>query len=323
MDDFENFKNQEAQEPLKRSRTFKKKKNKMNDSQKQRIEEVKNYDYTTKYECITKSVASINKNGCVAVCINCDKYHTIDQITKQIEFKIYRDSTTEFVKIKNVDTESYTCSAISLNENDLVLLFQADEKINRYGYDKFLPQILHLYDLKKSETIKLQVQIGFLIKKTIRSFMNEENIYFITEEMPFIHIFNLKLEHLGSVGSLNYPNQYYIESNEIFIHNGYIFCQNGNIVGILNETTGVFLKKLELIEDEFEIVGINKNSEIFIFAPKKQLIQKYSIDCKLEKEYDLTEEFDSINESKSIQMNENGKILINDKKNLKLKIFDI
>jgi hypothetical protein len=295
----------------------------MDDFEKQKIEEVKNYDYATKYEHITKSVASINKNGCFAVCINCDKYNTMNKIKKQIEFKIYRDSTTEFVKIKNVDVALYTCSAISLNENDLVLLFEGEGKISRYGDITILPKILHLYDLKKSDTAKLQVEKEFFNKKTIRSFMNEENIYFVTEEMPFIHIFNLKLEHLGSVGSLNYPNQYYIESNKIFIHNGFIFCQNGKIVGILNETTGAFLKKLELIEDEFEIIGINKNSEIFIFITKKQLIQKYSIDCKLEKEYDLIEQFDSINELKTIQMNENGKILINDKKNLKLKIFDM
>jgi hypothetical protein len=294
----------------------------MVNSQKQRIMEGKNYDYATKYECITKSVASINKNGCFAVCINCDKYNTTNQITKQIEFKIYRDSTIEFVKIKNVDAASYTCSAISLNENDLVLLFEAEVKIDYYGYKTILPKILQLYDLKKSDTAKLQAGIGFFNTKTIRSFMNEETIYFITEEMPFIHIFNLKLEHLGSVGSLNYPNQYYIESNKIFINKGCILYQNAKTIGILNET-GAILKKLELIQDEFEIIGFSKNSEIFILVPKKQLIQKYSIDCKLEKEYDLNEEFDSINELKSIQMNENGKILINDKKNLKLKIFNI
>jgi hypothetical protein len=306
----------------------------MDDSHKQKIEEVKNYDYA-KYECITKSVASLNKNGCFAVCINCDIWNTMNKITKNIRFKVYRDSTTEFVKIENVDTASYTCSAISLNENDLVLFFEAEiafdfynnitKKQNCFGNITAVPkkQILQLYDLKKLDTAKLKVETAFL-NKTIRSFMNEENIYFITEMQPYIHIFNLKLQHLSSVGALNYPNQYYIESNKIFINNGYIFCQNGNIVGILNETTGVFLKKLELIiEDEFEIIGCSKNSEIFIFVPIKQLIQKYSIDGKLEKEYDLTEEFNSINESKSIQMNENGKILINDKKNFKLKIIEI
>jgi hypothetical protein len=296
----------------------------MDDSQKQRIVEVKNYGYATKYEHITKSVASINKNGCFAVCINCDKWDTMNQITKRIEFKIYSDSTTESVKIKNVDTASYTCSAVSLNENDLFLLFEAAEvKLDFSGKKTTLPKILHLYDLKKLDTAKLQVVTGFLNKKTIRSFMNESNIYFVTEEMPFIHIFNLKLEHLGSVGALNYPNQYYIESNKIFINNGYIVYQNAKTVEILNETTGIFLKKLVLIQGEYEIIGISKISEIFIFAPKKQLIQKYSIDGKLEKEYDLIEQFDSINELKSIQMNENGKILINDKKNLKLKIFDL
>jgi hypothetical protein len=296
----------------------------MDDFEKQKIEEVKNYDYATKYEYITKSVASINKNGCFAVCINCDIWNALNNITKQIELKLYRDSTTEFVKIKNVESASYSCSAISLNENDLVLLFEAGVKFDCYGNITALPkkQILHLYDLKKLDTAKLQVETEFL-NKTIRSFMNEENIYFVTEEMPFIHVYNLKLEHLGSVGVMDYPNQYYIESNEIFIHNGYIFCQNGKIVGILNETTGAFLKKLELIEDKSEIIGISKNSEIFIFVPIKQLIQKYNIDGKLEKEYDLTEEFDSINESKSIQINEYGKIVINDKKNFKLKIFEI
>jgi hypothetical protein len=294
----------------------------MDDSQKQRTVELKSYDYyATKYECITKSVASINKHGCFAVCINIDKRNTMNQITKRIEFKIYRDSTTEFVKIKNVDTESYTCSAISLNENNLVLFFEAEILFDRYN-NLLRRQILHLYDLKKLDTSELQVETGFL-SKTIRSFMNEENIYFINEKQPFIDVYNLNLEHLGSVGSLNYPNQYYIEANEIFIHNGYIFCQNGKIVGILNETTGVFLKKRDLIEDEFEIIGISKNSEIFIFVPIKQLIQKYNIDGKLEKEYDLIEQLDSTNESKSIQMNENGKILINYKKNLKLKIFDL
>jgi hypothetical protein len=293
----------------------------MDDFEKQKIEEVKNYDYATKYEHITKSVASINKNGCFAVCINIDKRNTMNQITKRIEFKIYRDSTTEFVKIENVDAASYTCSAISLNENNLVLFFEAEISFDRYN-NLSKRQILHLYDLKKLDTAKLRVETGFL-SKTIRSFMNEENIFFITENQPFIHIFNLKLEHLGSVGSLNYPNQYYIESNKIFIHNGYIFFQNGKIVGILNETTGVFLKKRDLIEDEFEIIGISKNSEIFIFVPIKQLIQKYNIDGELEKEYDLIEELYSIDKLKSIQINEYGKILINDKKNLKLKIFDI
>jgi hypothetical protein len=297
----------------------------MDNFDEQRIVEVKNSDYATKYEYITESVASINKNGCFAVCIKCDIWNALNNITKQIELKLYRDSTTEFVKIKNVDTASYTCSAISLNENDLVLLFEAGVTFDCFGNITAVPkkQILQLYDLKKLDTAKLKVETAFL-NKTIRSFMNEENIYFVTEEMPFIHVYNLKLEHLGSVGVMDYPNQYYIESNKIFMNNGYIFCQNGKIVGILNETTGAFLKKLELIiEDEFEIIGCSKNSEIFIFVPIKQLIQKYSIDGKLEKEYDLTEEFDSINESKSIQMTENGKILVNDKKNFKLKIFEI
>jgi hypothetical protein len=225
--------------------------------------EVNKYDYANNYEHITKSVASINTNGCIAVCINCDIFEASKSITKQIKLKIYSDWTTKVqstVKITDIYTARYECSAILLNEKFLVLVFE-----DNLSYST--KKILHLYDLKQLDTAILKVETEYL-NNIIRSFMNEEKIYFITEEMPFIYIFNLKLEPLGSIGSLNYPNQYYIESNKIFINNGYIFCQNAKTVGILNETTGVLLKKLELIEDEFEIIGINRNSEIFVFAPK-------------------------------------------------------
>jgi hypothetical protein len=190
----------------------------------ERIVEVKNFDYVNKYEYVTKSVASINKYGCFAVCVHCDILESLDKKTKKTELKIYRDSTAEFVKVIDINTSRYECSAISFNGKDLVLL--CEDYLNEYA-----KQILHLYDLKQLDTAKLQVETEYL-NKTIRSFMNEENIYFINEKQPFIHVYNLNLEHLNSVGSLNYPNQYYIESNKIFINNGFIFCQNANNVEI-------------------------------------------------------------------------------------------
>ena len=291
----------------------------MQDSDKQHILEVKNYDYATKYEYTTKSVAAINKNGCLAVCIKCDLWNALSAITKQIELKVIYDSNTECAKIKNVNVASYSVSAIALSESHVVLLFETEVKYDDYGNKTSLTQkqIMQLYDLKKLDSSKLQIESGSLYN-TIHSFMNEENIYFITESQPFIHIFNLKLEHLGSVGSPNYANQYHIESNKININNGYIFCQEERKIRIFNEITGIFIREFELDEDIFEIVGITKLSEICVFYSTKHLIKKYNFNGKLETEYGPIEE-----DTESIQMTENGIILINDKKNLKLKILEI
>ena len=69
----------------------------------------------------------------------------------------------------------------------------------------------------------------------------------------------------------------------------------------MNETTGW--------EDEFEMIKISKNLEIFVFNSTKDIIQKYTFDGKLEKDYDTIEEADLI------EIAETGKILVNDVKN--------
>ena len=57
------------------------------------------------------------------------------------------------------------------------------------------------------------------------------------------------------------------------------------------------------------MIKISKNLEIFVFNSTKDLIQKYSFDGKLEKDYDTIEEADLI------EIAETGKILVNDVKN--------
>ena len=66
------------------------------------------------------------------------------------------------------------------------------------------------------------------------------------------------------------------------------------------------------------MAGISEQSEIFTYIKRECLIQKYSFDGRLVEEYGPIK-----GPIDSIEITENGKILINDTTNFKLKILEI
>ena len=127
-----------------------------------------------------------------------------------------------------------------LNENYLVLLLEDNSENRYYTHGEIIPHrhFIQLYDLKKLNSIKLEMMLQTRMTNIINSFINTEKIYFITKSQPFVQIYDFKFNHIGSFGSLENQNQYHMISNQILINNGYIFNQKKSKIKILNETTG-------------------------------------------------------------------------------------
>jgi hypothetical protein len=201
----------------------------------------------------------------------------------------------------------------------VVLLLEDNSEIKYFAHGEEIPRrhFIQLYDLKKLDSIKLETMLQTRMVDVVSSFINEEKIYFITETHQFVHIYDFKFNHIASFGSPENLNQYRIVSNDILMYNGFIFNQKKNKVKILNESNGLFIKEIELTEDKFQMIKINKNLDIIVYNLAKIFIQKYSFNGILVKEYG------SIEGGDLVDITENDKILVNDAKNFRLKVLEI
>ena len=184
-------------------------------------------------------------------------------------------------------------------ENNLLALFYNPSSFYSYSC------IIELYDVKEFKLLKTE---GLSVK-ILKIFMNDYKLFVVTEESPFLRIFDNVLNHIKSIEFPQAP-----DTNNIFIRSEKIFFQKGNTVSYLNENNGFYQKDFE-IEDSFEIVSIiSKTSEIITCSSKERIIRVYKFDGTIVGEF-CVPHFWRVD---SICMNESGKIVINDKKRKKI-----
>jgi hypothetical protein len=113
---------------------------------------------------------------------------------------------------------------LCLNDNVIALFYNSDT------FDCYERTIVHetieIYQVNEVTLWKSKV----IDRRVNKIFINDDKIFIITEESPFLNAFNENLELLGST---RFPGSYSVQSNRIFIANEKIFIQKGNVVCIL------------------------------------------------------------------------------------------
>ena len=115
--------------------------------------------------------------GCVAIFIHSEVFNANSK-TEKFELKIFNDSNAKCIKIPYY--ESYQCKSISLNDSNLMLHFESEARNS----------FTQLYNLN-SETEEVKTSLHTEITQVIRSNINDEKIYLVTEQQPCVHVLNL------------------------------------------------------------------------------------------------------------------------------------
>ena len=259
--------------------------------------------YGVKHSEIKDSLVSVSDNGYVAMLSKSNVYDEDFSKSKLYSLTIYENNK---IKISsNLKTRQFI--GMCLNENVIILF----HRFSRFAQNKYVNgSTLELYDvneLKLSKSIEIKRNIN-------KIFISESKIFAISKEdgkNPLIIVFD---ESLKQIIATKLSQAYCLKSTQIFIGCRKIFIQKGNVINIINENMGFFQEDFK-IEDSFEIVSIShKTSEIITFSSKKRIICVYKLDGTIVGELNVSN-FCQID---SICMNGRGKMVINDKKKLKL-----
>ena len=124
----------------------------------------------------------------------------------------------------------------------------------------------------------------------------------------------MKLELVNKIGQLQHPNNPFyfpIDIIQLEVKNGKYFWLNSSGLNILNEKTGVLLKKIEIKADKFLVNS--KNILIFINYQSK-LISQYDFNGKKCFETNFT----SLPNITSASFNSNDRVVFFDDKNFKI-----
>ena len=227
--------------------------------------------YGVETEEIKESLVAINENGLIAICFN-------------NQLLVYENNE---LKIKKPIESSYY-KGICMN-NNLLALFSSSNSIDFYDIKEY--KLLQTKLLKRDKILKI--------------FMNDYKIFVVTEESPFLRIFDKDFNHIESVEFPQAP-----DTNEIFIGSEKIFFQKRNKISYLNVNNGFYQNDF-IIENSFEIVSISsKTSEIITYNSKERIIRVYKCNGTVIGEFRIPN-FWGVD---SICMHGSGKIVVNDKR---------
>jgi hypothetical protein len=261
-----------------------------------------NIDYNIKYRNISEPLAAVNNNCYIAIVL---KYYCYDSVTykkqENIELKVYFNNK----ELRSQIVDSHVYENIYISDSIIYLMYK-NLSYGIYGPQPNTFTTIDSYDLD-SLNVNNSITLPF---ESSKIFCQENKLFVISRNEPCISIFSGNLEHIESFGSSNDP--YYIKSNQIFIKNGFFFTQNGENIKILKEKNGKLHKEFYLQpEDQDNIVWISHSLRIITFNGEYKTIRAYNLDGEMISEFQIS----NIEEISSIDISENGRILINDKKN--------
>jgi hypothetical protein len=260
-------------------------------------------DYAKKHRIVKDSFASINRNGCIAIVLKCNHTGVSGQVNNENKIKLYNGKAM-FTKNLGPGNLKHAC----LSEKLLFLIYNESLVFpNSYVGSKFI--IIESYDL--NTLVKLNSS-KLPNSESIKCFLNDDKLFLISIKEPFIHIFNTNLEHLESFGTSKL-DVYKISSNNIFIRNDLIIVQNDRTIDVISEKTGKLCKTLT-IEAGYNVGGLTDSLQIIVFNPTNYFIRAYNLDGIVTNEFAIS----NIEEISSIDINEGGRVLIHDKRNLLL-----